>query len=126
MDGEIQVPDQTVCAYKTGEGTLPASEKIEVLRGVALIFFLMNDGWRPGDGGETGLYASAQDAISRPAARCPPENNSLVAFECTPHSFHSYLANGRLPRSSIIMWVHRPLEEGIARYGAERIERWKH
>lgn len=125
-DGEIRIPDQEVCAYKTGEGTLAAHQKTEVLRGAAMIFFLLNDGWRPGDGGETALYASAADAVSKPIMRCPPQNNRLLAFECTPGSFHSYLANWRLPRTSIIMWVHRTMAEGTARYGEDRLERWKH
>lgn len=126
LDGAIRIPDQEVCSYKTGEGSLAPHEKTEVLRGAAVIVFLLNDGWKPGDGGETALYASAADDISKPAACCPPRSNSLLAFECTPVSFHSYLANHRLPRTSIIMWVHRPMAEGIARYGEDRFERWKH
>jgi hypothetical protein len=123
-DGRIRTPDPARCAYKTGEGTLPDSAKIEMVRGVAVLFFLLNDGWRPGDGGETGLYHLGRDPVDAPAVRCPPVNNSLVAFECTPHSFHTYLANPRLPRTSIIMWVHRGMADADAAHGVDAVERW--
>jgi hypothetical protein len=120
---EIQIPNHELCAYKTGLGSLPASDKARVVRGAAVIFYLLNDGWRPGDGGETGLY---DPALSRePVVRCAPENNSLIAFECTPYSFHSFLSNQRLPRTSIIMWVHRPFEEAAAKFGVDNLEYWK-
>jgi len=121
----IGIPREERCAYKTGAGPAPEEEKIEVVRGAVMIIYLLNDGWRPGDGGETGLFESRQSCISEPDAACPPENNSLVAFECTPHSFHVFLSNRRLPRTSLIMWVHRPLEEAIEKYGEDRLERWK-
>src|SRR5207244_10936887 len=110
---------------KTGDGSLLASEKVEVVRGVAVIFFLLNDGWQPGDGGETGLFADRHSAIGEPELRCPPESNTLVMFECTPHSFHAFLGGNRRPRTSVIMWVHRTREDAIAKYGEERLERWQ-
>lgn len=122
---ELQIPNNEICSYKTGNSSLQESEKMQVVRGAVVIFFLLNDGWRPGDGGETGLYTSGQSPVSEPAALCPPENNSLVAFECTPHSFHAFITNKRLPRTSIIMWVHRPFEEAVEKFGEERLERWK-
>jgi len=121
----IRAPDQDVCSYKTGSGTLADGEKVEVVRGVALIFYLLNDGWRPDDGGETGLFDSATCDVSHAAVRCAPENNTLVAFECTPRSFHTFLHNPRRPRTTIIMWIHRPLEEAVAKFGASLLERWK-
>jgi len=124
-DREIQVPNNQVCAYKTGFGSLAEPEKVQVVRGAAVIFYLLNDGWASGDGGETGLYESPYASITDPAVRCPPENNSLIAFECSPSSFHSFLSNRRLPRTSIIMWVHRALDEAVAKFGAERLEQWR-
>lgn len=121
----IQLPNYELCSYKTGDGPLQESEKVEVVRGAVVLFFLLNDGWRPGDGGESGLFTSSDAAISEPAVCCPPVNNSLVAFECTPCSFHAFLTNRRLPRTSIIMWVHRTLEEAVQRFGEEHLERWK-
>lgn len=124
-EGEIRIPDNTVCTYKTGAGPLPCSDKIEVVRGAVVLFFLLNDGWQPGDGGELGLFASGQSLVSEPAAVCPPINNSLVAFECTPRSFHAFLKNTRLPRTSIIMWTHRPMPDAVSRWGEDRLERWR-
>jgi hypothetical protein len=123
-DDEIQIPDQELCAYKTGVGPLGDEDKVEVIRGAAMIFFLGNDGWRPGNGGETGLYSSSEAVVGRPEASWPPENNTLISFECTPQSFHGYLSNVRGSRTSIIMWVHRTREEAVERYGADRFERW--
>jgi Rps23 Pro-64 3,4-dihydroxylase Tpa1-like proline 4-hydroxylase len=111
-----------VCDFKTGAGSLEPPEKVETIRGAVVIYYLMNEGWQPGDGGETGLF-TGRDPGSL-AARRPPLNNSLVAFECTPTSFHAFLANRR-PRTSIIMWVHRTVEEAVERYGEEQIERWQ-
>ncbi len=119
----IQTPHPD-CSYRTGVGRFDAASKIEVVRGAAMIFFVLNDGWQPGDGGETALYSSPTSPIAEPAIRCPPENNSLIAFECTPYSFHTFLQNRRLPRTSIIMWVHRSLEEATDKFGHERLERW--
>ena len=121
----IRLPDETVCAYKSGEGSLAGVERAEVLRGVAMLYFLLNDDWRAEDGGETGLYASREARLAEPDLRFPPRSNTLIAFECTPASFHAYLASPRRSRTSIIMWIHRPLREGLAQFGADRIERWK-
>jgi hypothetical protein len=122
---EVQVPNDELCAYKTGAGRLAASDKVQLVRGAVVIFYLLNDGWCPGDGGETGLFDGALAAVAAPLVRCAPENNSLIAFECTPHSFHCFLSNRRLPRTSIIMWVHRPFEEAVAKFGADNLEQWK-
>ena len=125
LANEIQVPNQELCSYKTGAGPIPESAKLQVVRGAVMIFYLLNDGWRKGDGGDTALYRSGRDAISNPAAEIGPENNSLIAFECTPKSFHAYRTNYRAARVSIIMWVHRELQDASSKFGAERLEHWK-
>jgi 2OG-Fe(II) oxygenase superfamily len=122
-DGRIRSPDPKLCAYRTGQGPLPDSEKIEMVRGVVVMFYLMNDGWRHGDGGETGLFRSAHDSV--PDVVCPPINNSLIAFECTPRSFHTYLSNARRPRTSIIMWTHRGIADADSAHGISTLERWR-
>ena len=123
--GRVQIPDEQLCSYKTGAGPLAPGQKVEVVRGAALILYLANQEWRPGDGGETALYESSGVRVDDPVAAWPPENNSLVSFECTPHSFHTFLANTRIARTSIIMWVHRPLEEAVSLYGEDGLERWR-
>ena len=120
----IQVPDAGACDFKTGAGSFSAQEKVQTVRGAVVIFYLLNDGWQQGDGGETGLFRGPDDPHSAPAARCLPENNSLVAFECTPQSYHAFLASRR-PRTSVIMWVHRMPGEAFERHGEERLERWQ-
>ena len=49
-----------------------------------MIFYLGNEALRRDDGGETGLYRSAADSVSKPSAGWPPESNSLLAFEFMP------------------------------------------
>jgi hypothetical protein len=88
-------------------GTGLVGKRREVVRGVAVLVYLANEPWQPGDGGETGLYRSAADAVDRPAAAVAPVNNRVLAFECTPTSYHSFLCNRRSPRNSLIMWVYR-------------------
>jgi hypothetical protein len=123
--GAIQTPDNTLCSYKTGAGPLPDSAKVEVVRAVVALFFLLNDGWRPGDGGEIGLFSSAASSLKEPSFLCPPVNNSLIAFECTPNSFHAFLKNTRLPRTSIIMWTHRLTEDAVSCWGERDLENWR-
>ncbi|MBT0769064.1 2OG-Fe(II) oxygenase [Kineosporia sp. J2-2] len=124
-DEAIVTPAFGRCHFKTGEGTLEPHEKVETVRGAVAILYLLNDGWRTGDGGETALFATRSGPLARPQVTAAPVNNSLVAFECTPNSFHAFLKNHRLPRTSIIMWVHRGLAEASQRYGADRLERWE-
>jgi 2-oxoglutarate-Fe(II)-dependent oxygenase superfamily protein len=93
------------------------------VRAVAILYYLNNGPWRPGDGGETGLYRHWSDPVAEPAATAPPRDNTLLAFECTPYSYHSFRANQRR-RDSIIMFLHRSLggyldqwgDDGIAQY----------
>jgi hypothetical protein len=124
IDERVQTPNNKLCSYKTGAGPLPPEQKVEVVRGAALILYLANRGWWPGDGGEIGLYESPDASVDDPAVAWPPENNSLVSFECTPRSFHTFLTNTRIARTSIIMWIHRPLNEAVSLYGRENLERF--
>ncbi len=111
------------CDYKSGAG-LAENAKVEVVRAVAMIYYLCNDGWRPGDGGETGLFHSATDSLERPAAVVTPVNNTMILFECTPHSYHSFLHNPGRPRTSIIMWAHRTMADKQTMWPDGRLERW--
>ena len=121
----IQSPNNAICHFRTGAGSLQDSAKVQLVRGAVVLYYLFNDDWQPGDGGETGLFASSRSDISDPVLSCPPINNSLVAFECTPHSFHTFLSNKWRPRNSIIMWVHRTMEEATRKFGDGALERWK-
>jgi hypothetical protein len=120
----ITVTDQARCSYCHGSTSSPNLVPIERVRAVAVIVYLNNARWRKGDGGETGLYYSERDPIDEPAVRIPPVNNSMLIFECTPFSYHTFLQNGAHPRNSIIMWLHRSKEDVIARWGENKIICW--
>ena len=123
-EGPIRLPGAN-CSYKTGAGPLKDNEKIEVVRSVVMIYYIANPPWQEGDGGETGLYTTSQANVSRPDRKIPPHNNSLVIYECTPNSWHTFISNKKSPRSSIIMWTHKPMEEAIEKWGADSLEYWK-
>jgi LPS sulfotransferase NodH len=108
------------CDYFTGIAAQPGVVPIETVRGVAMIFFVCNGPWHPGDGGEVALHRTASDA---PVA-VPPIDNSMLLFECTPNSLHAFMSNRVRPRNSVILWVHRARTEVVARWGDAAIVRW--
>jgi hypothetical protein len=112
------------CHYKTGRTKDPSLRVRRTVRAVALIYFVANPDWQPAHGGETGLYRAQRDPVASPAARVPPRDNSFVLFECTPFSFHSFLTN-RQPRNSLVMWLHRPHDEVVTRWGEKSIAPWR-
>ncbi|XXX75821.1 2OG-Fe(II) oxygenase [Sorangium sp. So ce134] len=120
----VNVADPALCDYQHGAAAGGAGRPRETVRAAALLFYLANDPWSPGDGGETGLYASARSPVSSPAAVVPPINNSLLCFACTPYSYHAFLRNKKSPRNSVILWIHVPAERAARRHGARSIEPW--
>ena len=120
----VNLSRSELCSYSTGETTAPGIRKHQTVRAVAVLFYLHNPPWRPGDGGETGIYASRDQPVDKPTKRVPPINNTLYAFECRPNSYHSFLCNRRSPRNSMIMWLHRPMGEAVARWGSKAIVHW--
>jgi Rps23 Pro-64 3,4-dihydroxylase Tpa1-like proline 4-hydroxylase len=116
--------DPRVVAYAGGDALVPDVTPAHAVRAIAVLYFLHNGPWRPGDGGEMGLYASTSDPIDQPAVAVPPVDNSIVLFECTPHSLHGFIHNRRVPRSSMIMWVHRPRPDVVAQWSARSIVEW--
>ncbi|MDQ2795903.1 MAG: 2OG-Fe(II) oxygenase [Actinomycetota bacterium] len=104
------------------QGTRPSGVSArETIRAVSLLFYLANPEWEPGDGGETALFPNS---VSAPAALVPPVNNSLVLFECTPFSWHTFISNRTKPRNSIVMWIHRSKDDAMARWGDLDLGRW--
>ncbi|MBE7186690.1 2OG-Fe(II) oxygenase [Jatrophihabitans endophyticus] len=119
--GDVRVPSDAPVHYQRGpEGPdVPAREQI---RAVSILYYLGNPPWAPGDGGETGLFSAPRpDGL---AAAVPPVNNSLVLFECTPFSWHTFLSNRVSPRNSVVMWLHRDRSVVYERWGADRIVGW--
>jgi hypothetical protein len=112
----IVLPQHDLCQYTTGTTTSDKPAR-RVIRAVAVIYYLGNPPWAAGDGGETGLYASASDPIAAPVTRIAPRNNTLLAFECTPYSFHGFITNRVHPRTSVVAWLHREPADVEARWG---------
>ncbi|MGI8762164.1 MAG: 2OG-Fe(II) oxygenase [Jatrophihabitantaceae bacterium] len=120
--GQIVVTGASGVGYHHGNRP-PGVEARETVRAVSLLFFLANPPWQPGDGGETGLFASVDAAGRGQRVTVAPVNNSLVLFECTPLSWHCFLANAT-PRNSVVMWLHRRRDEVVRRWGEHSIVHW--
>jgi hypothetical protein len=120
----INVSNYEKCDYNSGQIYKPGLKARETVRAAALLFYLNNPSWRQGDGGETGLYLDAGQAVDQPSEAPPPVDNSLLLFECTPHSYHAFLQNHRNPRNSLIMWLHRTKAEVERRWGGGSIVYW--
>ena len=126
QDGQgVNVADHNLCSYYNGKPVRQGVSTRERVRAVAVIYYLNNPSWNPADGGETGLYRMSSDPVDQPAIAIPPRNNSMLQFECTPYSFHSFLANRRQPRNSLIMWLHRPKDDAVRRWGEQAIAYWR-
>lgn len=117
----VNISDNALCDYRTGKTTVAGAVARERVRAVAMIYYLNNAPWVEGDGGETGLYRSASDDVEQPAATIPPVNNSMVVFECSPHSHHSFISNQRNARNSVALWLHRTKESAVAQWGGQSI-----
>lgn len=117
----VNLSDGRLCDYTTGKPTRAGVCPRGVVRALTMIFYLGDDEWRAGDGGETGLYAAVDRPVEKPDAVVPPAGNSLLVFACTPFSYHAFLKNHRRPRNSVILWLHGDKDEAVARWGARAL-----
>lgn len=115
--GVLTLPPRGRCNYFTGQAKVAGTSPAEYIRAATMIFYLCNDGWQNGDGGETGIYNAAHETPDTSVTLIPPINNSLFFFECSPHSFHRFIGNPGRTRNSIILWLHSPIEAAEARWG---------
>ncbi|MGV9721033.1 2OG-Fe(II) oxygenase family protein [Nocardia beijingensis] len=121
--GEVRLPDDTVHT-KTG-ARAPGVVARETVRAVAVLFYLGNPGWEPGDGGETALYDHVAEGAALPSVTLvPPLDNSLLLFEVTPRTWHTFAGNNVEDRNSVVMWVHRTKADAERRWGGDRIVHW--
>lgn len=120
--GEIRTETDTPVSYRDGQAP-PGVPARACVRAVSLLFYLGNGPWQPGEGGETGLFASYDSARHGPAAAVAPIDNSLVLFECTPYSLHAFLGTTK-PRNSVVMWLHRDKADAVRRWGEHSIVYW--
>jgi hypothetical protein len=114
--GDIIFPDRQRCDYFSGTPKSADARPREYIRAATMIFYLQNEGWKKGFGGETGLYGALNpDLGSR--SEIPPLSNSLLLFECSPHSYHRLIGNRGSPRNSIILWLHDTVQNTRSRWG---------
>ena len=109
---------------KSGEPRCEGTPIIRTVRAVSILYYSANPAWHPGDGGETGLYERRSDSPKQPECSVAPLNNTLVAFECTPNSFHCFRSNRVSERNSITMWLHQSDRAAVERWGEQALERW--
>jgi hypothetical protein len=116
LTGDVVFPDRKKCDYFTGAPASPGARPKEYVRAATMIFYLENDSWSEGAGGETGLYQASHAELGTMSA-VPPVSNSLLLFECSPHSYHRLIGNPGCPRNSIILWLHEPVERAESTWG---------
>jgi hypothetical protein len=116
-EGSLTFPRPDRCEYFTGLAKSSDAKPKEFVRAATLIFYLCNEGWKQGDGGETALYGAARQTQFTAVKLVPPLNNSMLLFECSPHSYHRFVANPGRTRNSIILWLHSTVDDAQARWG---------
>lgn len=109
--------DRSHCDYFTGRRKTRLANPKEYVRAATMIYYLCNDDWKPGDGGETALYSASRQCERTSRELVPPINNTLLLFECSPHSYHRFLRNPGCTRNSIIFWLHTDVRHAQSRWG---------
>jgi 2OG-Fe(II) oxygenase superfamily len=121
-DGVV-VARHDLCSYTRGTPASPQVHVVQTVRAVAMVYYLANGPW-PEDEGGTGLYKTWDQPVQEPDVVVRPVDNSILIFECTPFSFHSFIGGNVRPRNSVIMWLHRPRTDIVARWGESAIRDW--
>ena len=112
--GEIIMPSPESVEYFSGRKRSLAARPVELIRAASLIYFLDNEQLGEGNEGSTGLYLSKTGECQKMIL---PESNSLLLFECTPHSWHRFEGLTSGSRSSLILWLHCTPEQARDRWG---------
>ena len=99
--------------YQYGYDQRP--EIIKCYRSIAILYYFGNEPWQEGDGGETCFFRSR--SWDDMFLKIPPINNTLVAFEVTPNSWHAFASNARNERNSVAMWYHSSHDVSLQRFG---------
>jgi 2OG-Fe(II) oxygenase superfamily len=119
---QLQLSNSRGVDYRNGKAASADAKPIMHVRAVTVIYFLNNE-WAANDGGQTGIYDSHQCAVDKPLIAVPPVSNSLLAFECCPHSYHSFISNKNM-RHSITYWCHATPDAIKSRWPIERLAYW--
>lgn len=120
-DDGIGVHDPAVSNYRTGH-SVGGAPTVERTRALSLLYYL--DTPEDVQGGGTGFYRHLRQSVHEPEVVVPPRNNSLVAFECTPFSFHTFISNVGRERNCLAVWLHRDRADTVAMWGAGSIVKW--
>jgi 2OG-Fe(II) oxygenase superfamily len=113
----IVLTDPDRVEYPTGARLQAGVRAVRVIRAVAVLFYLANPPWQPEHDNCTGLYRARGDDMAEPVRSIAPHSNSLLAFECTPWSFHGFTGGGDVARNSVVQWLHRTPAAVRARWG---------
>lgn len=85
-------------------------------RALTLIYYFGDFNWQEEDGGETDIGKMVEGELCS-HTKVAPHANRLLAFPCSPLSYHRFLKNHRSIRNSIILWYHSDVESSTRRYG---------
>lgn len=103
------------CNYMDG-GMAGGAATVQRCRAVTLIYYFGAEGWQDGMGGETELGWEAQGQVST-VERIAPLANRLLAFACSPSSYHRFMSNHGFERNSLILWYHGQPQDAARRHG---------
>ncbi len=93
-----------------------ATSALERYRAMTLIYYFGDRDWKEGDGGETGIGLNVKGEVMS-YSKVAPHANRMLAFICSPFSYHRFLKNNRSVRNTVILWYHTEVEKGIKKYG---------
>lgn len=115
--------ERDICDYRTGRSVATFSKAVELTRSIAIILYF-SDEWNERHGGETVICRSEMDSVDDAPIRVAPLANRLLAFECSPVSFHSFAATKR-ERISVIFWAHADAVQLSDRWPLSLRSGWK-
>jgi hypothetical protein len=97
---------------------LPDARPVAYVRAASFLYFVDTEALPPGSGA-TGLYATPSGRTGTIALHrsIPPTANTMLAFRCSPHSFHRFEGLTSGERTSIVAWLHLPHSEAAKRWG---------
>jgi hypothetical protein len=117
---QLGAPGSAIETVPDGDPLGQASKSGKSVRAAAILFYLNNDAWQVTDGGGTGLYRHWSNPVDDPVVLAPPCGNTILAFECSPYSYHSFTFNNR-QRDSVIVFLHRSLDSYLQQWGVDGI-----
>lgn len=127
--------DFAVCSFKSSSNIMMSDQYeytddsdtndesiVKTMRSLVFLYYLNN----PSNlddyiGGGTGIYTNFNSTLIKEVR---PRNNSLLAFEITPKSYHAYVG-ANFNRSAIVQWYHSSPAYLLNRHWHDVIEFYK-